>query len=55
MLHGNGPGSRWGSVVLNIPSDPSLIGQTLYGQRFVLDNSNGGRLVASKAFSATCL
>jgi len=37
VLHGNGPGAGWGSLVLAIPNQPVLRGATVYAQWLTLD------------------
>jgi cytochrome c peroxidase len=49
-LSGSGPGAGWGSIVLPIQGDTSLVGSSLYAQWVVLDpGAEGGRLAASPA------
>lgn len=48
-LNGTGNGNGWGSVNINVPADPALIGTTLFAQWFVLDNGGAGRFSATEA------
>lgn len=50
MTQGSGVGGGWDSESVKLPSDPSLIGTSLYGQWFVFDGGGGGRLAATEAF-----
>jgi cytochrome c peroxidase len=48
-LGGAGAGNGFGSVSLNVPDDAALIGSSLYGQFFVLDQGGGpGRFAATR-------
>jgi cytochrome c peroxidase len=53
LLLGSGPGDGWDSLVLDLPSDPSLAGTQLYGQGFVRDNGFGNTYAATEAFAVT--
>jgi cytochrome c peroxidase len=46
-LQGSGDGNGFGSATLAIPTDPALIGQTLYARWFVDDPAAPGSLAAS--------
>lgn len=48
-LQGIGAGEGWGSVVLPVPEDLSLVGTSLFAQWVVLDPGAPGRLAASRA------
>ena len=50
-LQGSGAGNGWGSATLAIPSDASLVGQTLHGRWFVDDPAAEGGVASSAAFS----
>lgn len=48
-LQGSGPGGGWGSLSIAVPSDPVLIGTSLFAQWFVFDPQPGQRFSASRA------
>lgn len=52
-LAGVGPGNGWGSLVLDLPDEPALVGTQIYGQWIVRDPGSPGSLAASEAFVAT--
>ncbi|MFN0008749.1 MAG: cytochrome-c peroxidase [Planctomycetota bacterium] len=52
-LSGTGPGNGWGSVVLDIPGDPALVGAQMIGQWIVRDPGTVGGLATSPIFVAT--
>lgn len=55
-LHGNANGDGWGSVTIDIPNDPLLIGQPIYSQWLVVDPLGGGqRMCSSDAVAMTYL
>ena len=48
-LEGVGAGNGWGSVTLEVPDEPAMIGTSSYGQFFVLDLGGGpGRFSATR-------
>jgi len=52
-LSGSGPGNGWGSLVLDLPNDPALVGTQVIGQWIVRDPGTPGGSAASEAFVAT--
>lgn len=52
-LSGAGPGNGWGSLVLDLPDDPALVGTQMIGQWIVRDPGTPGGLAASETFVAT--
>ncbi len=48
----SGSGSEgWGSVSIQLPNDPMLVGQTLYGRWYVVDPAASGGLAISPVFT----
>ena len=52
-LQGNGAGNGFGSVVLSIPNNPALLGQTFYGRWYVTDAGSTSGIAVSPAFRFT--
>lgn len=52
-LQGNGSGGGFGSVIVNIPDNPALVGQTFFGRWYVTDAGAAGGFSVSRAFTFT--
>ena len=52
-LGGVGPGQGWGSLVLDVPDDPALVGSRLFGQWLVRDPASPRAMAATPTFVAT--
>ena len=52
-LDGVGPGNGWTSVVVDLGSDPALIGMQLFGRWLVRDDGAPAHVAASQGFVAT--
>jgi cytochrome c peroxidase len=52
-LQGNGAGNGTGSINLQIPSDPNLIGQTFFGRWYITDAGSSTGFSVSPAFRFT--
>ncbi len=52
-VRSTGAGNGWDSFSVALPSDPGLIGTSLFGQWLLLDSSSGGRFSATPGFQIT--
>jgi len=52
-LQGNGSGGGFGSVIVAIPDNPALVGQTFFGRWYVTDAAAPGGFSVSRAFTFT--
>ena len=48
MLEGVGPGGGFATASLDVPNDPALVGTSLFGQFFVVENGGPGRFAATE-------
>ena len=53
VLQGSGDGAGYGSVSLQIPNDPALVGQTFYGRWYIADPNAANGFSVSKLFTFT--